>query len=184
VGRRCGGGGEGVLLGEGHQGMPPPSQHGVPRVRSPRTSPRETGSGMIGGVPVFHRSAQAPQGIHSLGEALIAICTVTSFPPAQGMPMYEAWEARIKELTAYVQHHTNTAHSRLHSVAQGTGAMTVLRGCSRRHCAPESGRAGGGSWACAALGRGARSGSRHPSKGGRGPLRARLGWIDVLSAPL
>jgi hypothetical protein len=32
---------------------------------------------MNGGVPVSHRSAQAPQGIHNLGEALIAICTLT-----------------------------------------------------------------------------------------------------------
>jgi hypothetical protein len=65
-------------------------------------APREVGSGMNGGVPVSHRSAQAPQGINSLGEALIAICTLTSFPLTQGTPMYEAWEDRIKELIAYV----------------------------------------------------------------------------------
>jgi hypothetical protein len=72
---------------------------------------------MNGGMPMSHRSAQAPQGIHNLGEALIVICTLTSFPPAQGTPMYEAWDAQIKELTVYIQRHTDTAHSRSRSVA-------------------------------------------------------------------
>jgi hypothetical protein len=72
---------------------------------------------MNGSRPVSHRSTRAPQGIHSLGEALIAICTLTSFPPAQGTPMYEAWEAGIKELTTYVQRRTDTSHSHSRSVA-------------------------------------------------------------------
>jgi hypothetical protein len=72
-----------------------------------------------GGVPVSYRSTLAPQGIRNLGEALIVICTLTTFPPAQGTLAYVAWEARIKELTVYVQRCTNTAYSRLHSIAQG-----------------------------------------------------------------
>jgi hypothetical protein len=70
-------------------------------------------------VPVSHQSAQAPQGIHNLGEALIAICTLTLFPPAQGTQAYVAWEARIKEMTAYVQSRTDTAHYRSRFVTQG-----------------------------------------------------------------
>jgi hypothetical protein len=42
--------------------------------------------------------------------------------------MYEAWEARIKELTAYMQHRIDMAHSRSCSVAQGEGATTVHQG--------------------------------------------------------
>jgi hypothetical protein len=44
---------------------------------------------MNGGVPVSHRSAKAPQGICNLGEALIAICTLTSFPPAKGISVLQ-----------------------------------------------------------------------------------------------
>jgi hypothetical protein len=83
---------------------------------------------MNGGVLVSDRSAHAPQGIHNLGEALIAICTLTSFPPAQGTPAYAAWEAQIKDLTAYVHLRTDTAHSRSRSVAKGAGAKTVHEG--------------------------------------------------------
>jgi hypothetical protein len=85
----------------------------VLHAEGPRASQREAGSGMNGGVLVSHRSTQAPQGIRNLGEALIAICTLSSFPPSQGTPTYAALEARIKELTAYVQRHTDTAYSRL-----------------------------------------------------------------------
>jgi hypothetical protein len=45
--------------------------------------------------------------------------------------MYEAWEARIKELTAYVQCHTDTAHSRSRSIAQGVGTTTVHQGAQQ-----------------------------------------------------
>jgi hypothetical protein len=83
---------------------------------------------MNGGVPVSHRSAQALSGIHNLGEDLIAICTLTSFPPAQGTPTYMACEACIKELTAYVQRLIDTAHSCSRSVAQVAGATTVHQG--------------------------------------------------------
>jgi hypothetical protein len=48
-----------------------------------------------------HRSTQAPRGIN-LAKALIAICTLNSFPPAQGMPSYALWEARLRELTEYL----------------------------------------------------------------------------------
>jgi hypothetical protein len=82
--------------------MPPPPQHGVPRAEGPRAAPREAGSGINGSVSVSHCSAQAPQGFHHLGEVLTAICTLTSFPPALGTLAYVAWEAQIKELTAYV----------------------------------------------------------------------------------
>jgi hypothetical protein len=108
--------------------MPPPPQCGVPRARGPHAAPREVGSGMNGGVPVSHRTAQAPQGIHNLGKALITICTLTSFPPTQGTPAYEAWEVRIKELTAYMHRRNDTAHSHSRSVAQGTGATSMHLG--------------------------------------------------------
>jgi hypothetical protein len=80
---------------------------------------------MNGSMPMSHHSVQAPQGIRNLGEALIAICILTSFSPAQGTSAYAAWEARIKERAAYVQRRTDTVYSRLRSVAQGVGAMTV-----------------------------------------------------------
>jgi hypothetical protein len=76
---------------------------------------------MNGGVPVSYHSAQAPQGICNLGEALIAICTLTTFPPAQGTLTNAVCEARIKELTTYLQRRTDTMHSHLHSIAQGVG---------------------------------------------------------------
>jgi hypothetical protein len=110
-------GGEDAPLGEGHQGMPPPPQRGVPQAEGPRAAPCKVGSGMNGGVLVSHHSVQAPQSIHNLGEALVTICTLTSFPPVQGTPSYEAWEARIKELTTYVQCRTDTVLSRSRSVA-------------------------------------------------------------------
>jgi hypothetical protein len=90
---------------------PPPPQPRVPRAEGPHASQREARSDLNGGVLVSHRSAQAPQGIHNLGEALIAICILTSFPPAQGTPVYRVCEARIKELTAYVQRRTDMPHS-------------------------------------------------------------------------
>jgi hypothetical protein len=74
---------------------PPPPQREVPHAKGPRASQHEAGSGMNGGGPVSHRSAQVPQGIHNLGDALIAICTLTSFPPVQGMLAYVVREARI-----------------------------------------------------------------------------------------
>jgi hypothetical protein len=104
-------GGEGASPGEGPRGLPPSPQRGVPQAKGPRAAPRKVGSGMNGGVLVSHRSVQAPQSIHNLGEALVAICTLTSFPPAQGTPSYKAWEARIKELTTYVQRRTDTVLS-------------------------------------------------------------------------
>jgi hypothetical protein len=110
-------GAESIPPGKAYQGMAPPPQRRVPQARSPCAAPSEAGSGMNGGMPVSHLSAHAPQGIHNLGEALIIICTLTSFPPAQGTPMYEAWDAQIKELTAYIQRRTDTAHSRSRSVA-------------------------------------------------------------------
>jgi hypothetical protein len=125
---------------------------------------------MNGGVPVSHRFAQAPQGIHSLGDALIAICTLTSFPLAQGTPMYEAWESQIKELTVYVHRHTDTAHSRSRSVAQAR----VQRPCTREvqqatlHARKQKSR-----WRQLGM-RGPEPRRLHrqppPSKGGRGPL--------------
>jgi hypothetical protein len=115
--------------------MPPPPlpQRGVPRAEGPRASQHEGGSSMNGGMPMSHRSAQAPQCIHNLGEAMIAICNLTLFPPAQGTPAYVACEARIKELTAYVQRRTDMAHSRSCSVAQGAGTMTVYQGGPHRN---------------------------------------------------
>jgi hypothetical protein len=100
----------------------------VPHAEGPRASQREVGSGMNGGVPVSHRSAQAPQGIHNLGEALITICALTPFPPAQGMTAYAVWEAQIKELIVYVLRRTDTVHSHSCSIAQGLGATTVHQG--------------------------------------------------------
>jgi hypothetical protein len=82
---------------------------------------------MNGSMPVSHRSAQAPRGIKNLGDALIAICTLTSFPPAQGTPAYALWEACLRELTKYLQRRTATAHSRSYSLA-GTSATSVHLG--------------------------------------------------------
>jgi hypothetical protein len=94
----------------------PPPQLSIPHAEGPRASQREAGSGMNGGVLVPYRSAQAPRGINNLGEALIVICTLTSFPPTQGMPVYALWEARLRELTEYMQRRTATAHSRSRSL--------------------------------------------------------------------
>jgi hypothetical protein len=56
------------------------------------------------------------------------MCTLTSFPPAQGMPAYVLWEARLRELTEYVQRRTATTHSRSRFLSQGTGATSVHLG--------------------------------------------------------
>jgi hypothetical protein len=45
----------------------------------------------------------APQGVNNLGEALAAICSLASFPPMSGAPVYKLWEARLQELSCYVQ---------------------------------------------------------------------------------
>jgi hypothetical protein len=97
---------------------PPPPQPRVPLAEGPRASQREAGSGMNGGMSVSHCSAQAPQGIHNLWKALIAICTLTSFPLAQGTPVYAQWDAHLKDPIEYVHHRTDTTHSRSRSVAQ------------------------------------------------------------------
>jgi hypothetical protein len=125
------GGRENVQLGASQQGMPPPPPPPQPRVpcaKGPRARQREVGSGMNGGAPMSHCSAQAPRGINNFGEALIAICTFTSFPLAQGMPAYVLWEARLRELTKYMQRRIAMTHSCSCSIAQGTGATTMHHG--------------------------------------------------------
>jgi hypothetical protein len=56
------------------------------------------------------------------------MCTLTSFPPAQGTPVYTLWEARLRELTEYMQRRTATTHSRSRFLSQGTGATSVHLG--------------------------------------------------------
>jgi hypothetical protein len=66
--------------------------------------------------------------MHNLGEDLITISTLTSFLSALETLAYVVWEARIKELTTYVQCRTDTAHSRSRSIIQGAGTTTVHQG--------------------------------------------------------
>jgi hypothetical protein len=51
------------------------------------------------------RPGLAPQGVNNLREALAAICSLASFPPMPGAPAYKLWEARLQELSGYVQHY-------------------------------------------------------------------------------
>jgi hypothetical protein len=60
------------------------------------------GGGVKVGMPVTHCAAQAPREINNFGEALTAICSLTLFPMAPGVPTHASWEACHRELTKYV----------------------------------------------------------------------------------
>jgi hypothetical protein len=72
---------------------------------SPRA--QEVAGGSHGGRLTLGWHTPAPLGITNLGEALTAICTLTTFPPAPEAPVYASWEARLKELTTHVAQHVD-----------------------------------------------------------------------------
>jgi hypothetical protein len=74
------------------------------------SSTREEGGANIGTV-MTRRPGLAPQGVNNVGEALATICSVTSFPPMLGAPAYKLWEARLHELSGYVQRYPATERS-------------------------------------------------------------------------
>jgi hypothetical protein len=59
--------------------------------------------GENGGAVVTYHPSLAPQGVSNLGEALAAICSITSFRSMPGAPAYKLWEAHLQELSGYMQ---------------------------------------------------------------------------------
>jgi hypothetical protein len=73
---------------------PPTQLKALCTVSAGAGSTREEG-GANGGTVVTQRPGLAPKGVNNLGEALAAICSLASFPPMSGAPMYKLWEARL-----------------------------------------------------------------------------------------
>jgi hypothetical protein len=184
AGRRCGGEWRRRSTGRGPPGnASSPSEQSSSSQESSRGPERgrQCDEWRCAGVPPL---CPGSQGIHSLGDALIAICTLTSFPLAQGTPMYEAWESQIKELTAYVHRHTDMVHSSSCSVAQARAQRPCTREAQQAtlHAQKQKSRR----WQLGTRSPGPRRLRRQPPPKQRRSRSAPspLGWIDILSAPL
>jgi hypothetical protein len=98
--------GEGGVAGREDAGgahASPPIQLKAPcTVSTGVGSTREKG-GASGGIVATRRLDLAPQGVNNPGEALVAICSLVSFPPMPGAPVYKLSEACLQELSGYVQ---------------------------------------------------------------------------------
>jgi hypothetical protein len=89
-------GGTGFAASEERTGgacAPPRTRPIIQCTPSPCVGSQRMGSGASGRAVVPHHLAKAPRGVDNLGEALAAICSLTSFPPMLGDPAYRPWEA-------------------------------------------------------------------------------------------
>jgi hypothetical protein len=82
--------------------LPPPPHRDASHMPTTQSHPQGGGGGQRA-ASASRRSALAPSGIRSRGEALAAVNAMFVFLPVQDMPVYEDWRARINVLLEYAR---------------------------------------------------------------------------------